>query len=747
MALGGTASVRAIRDGELRAVPFTGDTDGLQAASDHMQGGKGHMFIGPGTVLTTAPIWVHSGTTVTLSENAVVKRSSMSNGDASASGSVFACGPYGSNGSLFTSGAPGSDISFYGGIVDGNESSFGSVTQSNLIPAGVWARYVDGIRIGHMKAQNCLGDGFRLEFCRNVYCTELHTDTVGQWGTSAARNAVNFIGDGAASGEWGYNYNLLGLIAINTGDEVIQCSNINGVTIVNVTYDGCDFVFECSPASGTTAGTFSGWSITNIAGRNNLDYPIAISQGQGSGYTLQDVSFNGCHFVGHVTLNDAGAIALPSTSGFVANGVSFNGCTFRNINTLDTAFHHWLDSQPADATGVTGLRLSACEFHGKSGSTRSGQDVGINLRGSHKDVDISGVLLKDVPGKGVMVSDTTVYAGTVLRDITVRGVMVDGCNDYAFRAQAASTSSAALITEVLFDGCTAKDSNKQTSGAAFDMFCDKSGATLSKFHLRGCRAYKTSGSSLTHGFNISRSAGTVDDVTLENCDFDGCQTGWINSVAGATNLRFMDSSIKGADVATATTAILGRGDVFTFTGTTQVDAITPFVAIDRRPITIIAGGLFVMSTGLGNITIPNVWVPKVGDTLTVRYDGTNWIEVTRSGMFGYSYQPTRSAELNLDSNVTMSEAQYIRVGRTVTVSGYFIADPTAPGSASFEFTLPIASNIGAIEDVAGVAFCGSISGQGAQIVGVAANDTAKVAWVAVDVTSQSWSYVMTYQVI
>jgi hypothetical protein len=112
------------------------------------------------------------------------------------------------------------------------------------------------------------------------------------------------------------------------------------------------------------------------------------------------------------------------------------------------------------------------------------------------------------------------------------------------------------------------------------------------------------------------------------------------------------------------------------------------------------------------------------------------------------YTPTRSAEANLDANVTMSEAQYMRVGNTVTVSGRFTADPTLTTTAtSFEFTLPIASNIGAVEDCAGVAFAGGIAGQGAAILGSVANNTAVVNWIAVDVTSQSWSYNFSYQVI
>lgn len=113
-----------------------------------------------------------------------------------------------------------------------------------------------------------------------------------------------------------------------------------------------------------------------------------------------------------------------------------------------------------------------------------------------------------------------------------------------------------------------------------------------------------------------------------------------------------------------------------------------------------------------------------------------------------TFTPTRSAETNLDSNVTMTEAQWMRVGNTITVSGRFTADPTTTVTAtSFEMTLPVASNIGAAEDAAGVAFCGAIAGQGAAITGSVANNTAVVSWIAGDVTSQTWSYIFTYQVI
>ena len=114
-----------------------------------------------------------------------------------------------------------------------------------------------------------------------------------------------------------------------------------------------------------------------------------------------------------------------------------------------------------------------------------------------------------------------------------------------------------------------------------------------------------------------------------------------------------------------------------------------------------------------------------------------------------TYTPTDSAHANLDgTDVTMTEAQYMRVGATVTVSGRFTADPTLTATAtSFEIDLPVASNIGAAEDVAGVAFCGNIVSMGAEVYGVAANNTAIIIWKASDVTSQSWSYTFSYQII
>lgn len=129
-------------------------------------------------------------------------------------------------------------------------------------------------------------------------------------------------------------------------------------------------------------------------------------------------------------------------------------------------------------------------------------------------------------------------------------------------------------------------------------------------------------------------------------------------------------------------------------------------------------------------------------------DGTGAISTTLTLAAG-TYTPTDTAHANLTgTDATMTEAQYMRVGATVTVSGRFTAEPTLTATTtSFEITLPVASNIGAVEDIAGVAFCGNIVSMGAEVIGVVANDTAKIQWKSTDITSQSWSYTFSYQII
>lgn len=111
------------------------------------------------------------------------------------------------------------------------------------------------------------------------------------------------------------------------------------------------------------------------------------------------------------------------------------------------------------------------------------------------------------------------------------------------------------------------------------------------------------------------------------------------------------------------------------------------------------------------------------------------------------YTPTLTNVANLDGS-TARECQYLRVGSTVTVSGSVDINPTLTATTTrLGISLPVASNLGAGEDCAGVAFAPTIAGQGAAILGDSSNDRAQMEWIATDVTNQPMYFTFTYQII
>jgi hypothetical protein len=146
-------------------------------------------------------------------------------------------------------------------------------------------------------------------------------------------------------------------------------------------------------------------------------------------------------------------------------------------------------------------------------------------------------------------------------------------------------------------------------------------------------------------------------------------------------------------------------------------------------------------SGITTATDRTFTFPDASGTLALTSD------VTALNLASSVYTPTRSAEANLDANVTPTQAQYMRVGSVVTVSGRFTVDPTTTLTAtSFEFTLPVASNIGAVEDCAGCATCATVT-ESAAISGSVANNTAVFSWTAIGTSSQTWSYTYSYRII
>lgn len=110
------------------------------------------------------------------------------------------------------------------------------------------------------------------------------------------------------------------------------------------------------------------------------------------------------------------------------------------------------------------------------------------------------------------------------------------------------------------------------------------------------------------------------------------------------------------------------------------------------------------------------------------------------------YTPTLTNVANVAAS-TAYECQYLRLGASVVVSGKVDVDPTAAVATQLGISLPIASNIGAVEDCAGTAAGPGIAGQSAAIVGDAVNNRAELQWIAVDITNQPMFFIFMYQVL
>lgn len=110
------------------------------------------------------------------------------------------------------------------------------------------------------------------------------------------------------------------------------------------------------------------------------------------------------------------------------------------------------------------------------------------------------------------------------------------------------------------------------------------------------------------------------------------------------------------------------------------------------------------------------------------------------------WTPTLDNTTNVAAS-TAYDGQYIRVGNRVIASGRVDVDPTAAAATELGISLPVASNFGALEDCAGVAFCPAVAGEGAAVSADAANNRAKMNWIATDTANRAFYFIFLYDVI
>lgn len=121
--------------------------------------------------------------------------------------------------------------------------------------------------------------------------------------------------------------------------------------------------------------------------------------------------------------------------------------------------------------------------------------------------------------------------------------------------------------------------------------------------------------------------------------------------------------------------------------------------------------------------------------------------VTNQYLASGTYTPTLTNGTNVSAS-TAYQAQWLRVGNVVTVSGRFDVDTVAATTgAILRISLPIASNFAANEDCAGTANADGVVSESAAIYADATNNDAQVAWITTTTINHGMSFTFTYEVL
>lgn len=145
------------------------------------------------------------------------------------------------------------------------------------------------------------------------------------------------------------------------------------------------------------------------------------------------------------------------------------------------------------------------------------------------------------------------------------------------------------------------------------------------------------------------------------------------------------------------------------------------------------------TSSLENVRAGLLQVKAILDTLETDINAN--ILTVASGV----YTPTLSNSTNVAAS-TPYQCQYLRVGSVVTVSGRVDIDPTATGNTILYMSLPIASNIGTVEDIGGC-FNGTTTQTSGGIYGDTAGDLAIFRYEAVSTANIGLHFIFQYRII
>ncbi len=119
--------------------------------------------------------------------------------------------------------------------------------------------------------------------------------------------------------------------------------------------------------------------------------------------------------------------------------------------------------------------------------------------------------------------------------------------------------------------------------------------------------------------------------------------------------------------------------------------------------------------------------------------------VSAVNLLSGTYTPTLTNTTNVSAS-TAYVTGYYRVGNSVTVYGRVDIDATLAAPTELQMTLPVASNLAAEQDLGGTAASDVAAGLSARVKGDATTDRASIAFTAVSLTADHYSFNFSYQI-
>ena len=209
---------------------------------------------------------------------------------------------------------------------------------------------------------------------------------------------------------------------------------------------------------------------------------------------------------------------------------------------------------------------------------------------------------------------------------------------------------------------------------------------------------------------------------------------------------------EGSNLASASTVTPpSTGYQFDITGTTTITTIASTNSWNGRRV------LFLFQGALTLTHSSNLDLPGAANITTAAGDAAEFVQ-TGSGAwlcFLYcrgathpplsgTYTPTLTNSTNVASSTSFT-AYYTRVGDVVSVHGSITVDPTAAAETLIYLSLPIASSLSSLRQLAGTAAGAAATAYGV-VTGDTDTDTALLRFIAASTAAETWQYHFSYVV-